>query len=90
MAASKIKKKRGILDEVKALDDVLTKFENDGLDNGKKQFVNGKEVPNLGDIAIFGTLRSIEGLPAHEQAVKSRKSGVIQEWYTRMKIQVAK
>ena len=90
MAASKIKKKRGILDEVKALDDVLTKFENDGLDNGKKQFVSGKEVPNLGDIAIFGTLRSIEGLPAHEQAVKSRKSGVIQEWYTRMKIQVAK
>ena len=90
MAASKIKKKRGILDEVKALDDVLTKFENNGLDGGKKQFVSGKADPNLGDIAIFGTLRSIEGLPAHEQAVKSRKSGVIQEWYSRMKKQVGK
>jgi microsomal prostaglandin-E synthase 2 len=90
MAASKIKKKRGIVDEVKALDEVLTKLETEGLDGGRKLFVSGKADPNLGDIAIFGTLRSIEGLPAHEQAVTSRKSGVIQDWYGRMKEQVAK
>jgi microsomal prostaglandin-E synthase 2 len=90
MAASKIKKKRGIADEVKALEEVMTKLEYDGLDAGKKQFVSGKENPNLGDIAIFGTLRSIQGLPAHEQAVTSRDSTVIQEWYDRMSQQVAK
>ena len=90
MAASKIKKKRGITDEVAALDNVLTVFENDGLDGGKKQFVSGKANPSLGDIAIFGTLRSIEGLPAHDHAVTSRKSAVIRDWYSRMKEQVAK
>ena len=89
MAASKIKKKRGIVDEVKALDEVLTRLETEGLDSGKKLFVSGKADPNLGDIAIFGTLRSIEGLPAHEQAVTSRKSGVIQDWCGRMKEQIA-
>lgn len=37
----------------------------------------------MGDIAIFGTLRAIEGLPAHRDVVEER-GGTIPAWYQRM------
>lgn len=50
-------------------------------------FASGKDEPNMGDVAVFGTLRSVEGLPAHSEAIVER-GGVIPEWYDRMKEQV--
>jgi len=37
----------------------------------------------MGDVAVFGTLRAIEGLPAHKEAVAERL-GPIHGWYERM------
>jgi hypothetical protein len=79
--------KRGITDERQALNDVLTQWEKEGLGDGKLLFASGKDKPNMGDVAVFGTLRSVEGLPAHSEAIVER-GGVIPEWYDRMKEQV--
>lgn len=78
--------KRGITDERQALNDVLTQWEEEGLCQGKP-FASGKDEPNLGDLSVFGTLRAVEGLPAHTEAVEQR-GGALQEWYDRMKKQV--
>lgn len=60
----------------------------EGLHNGNK-YLSGKDEPNLGDIAVYGTLRSIEGLPAHEEAIHNRDSASpLPDWYQRMKVQV--
>ena len=79
--------KRGITDEQQALRDVLAKFETEGLDGGKKEFCSGKTSPDLGDIAVYGTLRSVEGLPVHEEFVVGIGDGntVVGEWYERVK-----
>jgi microsomal prostaglandin-E synthase 2 len=82
-AASKIKTKRGITDEQKALDKVLTEWEGNALDQGKL-FASGTNEPNMGDLAVFGTLRAVEGLPAHSQAVGQR-GVILPAWYDRMK-----
>lgn len=50
-------------------------------------FASGKEEPNMGDLAVFGTLSSVEGLPAHSEAIEQR-GGVLPEWYNRMKEKV--
>jgi microsomal prostaglandin-E synthase 2 len=87
LAASKIKSKRGITDERQALNDVLAQWEEEGL-GSNKTFASGKEEPNLGDLAVFGTLRAVEGLPAHSESVKQHRGGALPEWYDRMKQQV--
>jgi hypothetical protein len=74
--------RRNITDEKQALDEVLSVLETEGL-SGNKKFLSGTDEPHLGDLAVFGTLRSIEGLPAHAQAVQDR-GGVIPEWYAQM------
>jgi len=83
IAASKIKSKRGIVDERDALRICLTKWEKDGLLGGNKEFSSGMNTPNLGDLAIYGTLASVEGLSAHEDFIGNR-GGVIRDWYYRM------
>lgn len=75
--------KRGITDERQALHDALTQLEQDGLGQ-EKLFVSGKDEPNMGDLALFGTLRAVEGLPAHSEAIEQR-GGKLPEWYDRMK-----
>ena len=82
IAASKIKKKRNIDDEQEALRDAIRKWEQEGLDGGKKSFGSGQKQPDLGDITVFGTLRSVEGLPAFDMALAT--SQVVKEWYGRM------
>ena len=77
--------KHNIEDEEKALEDALTKLE-DGLE--WQTYLSKKEKPDLGDLAVFGTLRAIEGLPVHEQLILKR-GGSISTWYQRMKEQVA-
>ena len=82
MAASRIKKKRNIDDESEALREAIQKWEQEGLDGGKKKFGSGQKQPDLGDITVFGTLRSVEGLPAFDMALAT--SQVVKEWYGRM------
>ena len=64
------------------MDDALTVLESaKGL--GNNMFLSGKEEPHLGDIAVFGTLRAIEGLRTHDEAVHNR-GGMIPGWYEKM------
>lgn len=79
--------KRNITDERKALDEVLVRLEK-GLSDGNS-FLSGKDEPNMGDIAVYGVLRSIEGLPAHKQVLEGRDEfSPLPAWYKRMKMQV--
>lgn len=78
--------KRNITDERAALHQALVHLETDGLRN--HDFVSGTSNPNLGDITLFGTLRSIEGLPAHNDVIETR-DGPLRAWYERMSAEVA-
>jgi hypothetical protein len=80
--------KRGITDERKALDDSLAEWEENALSQGKL-FASGTDEPNMGDIAVFGTLRAVEGLPAHTEAMEQRGE-ILPAWYDRMKEHVYK
>ena len=69
-----------ISDERAALDELLEKLEKEGL--GGKTFLSGTDEPNMGDLAVFGALRTTVGLPIHEEAVGKRET--IHDWYNRM------
>lgn len=80
----------------------------DGFDNGGKLFLSidaemnknndsdGEatlQEPGLADIVVFGTLRSIQGLPTHqriltEESSSSDKFTIIRQWYQRMEEKV--
>jgi len=82
-AASKIKKKKGILNEREALHNALSKFENEGL--VQNEFSSGKkDTPDLGDIAMYGVLKSVEGLPLQNEILPNDGS-TINLWYDRMR-----
>mmetsp|Transcript_23587 Transcript_23587/g.35850 ORF Transcript_23587/g.35850 Transcript_23587/m.35850 type:complete len:284 (-) Transcript_23587:183-1034(-) len=83
IAASKIKSKRNITDERVALSDILTKWEEDGLDSGKKAYASGLDKPDLGDVAMFGVMNSVNGLTSHTDVILKR-GGTFGEWYARM------
>jgi hypothetical protein len=80
--------KRNISDERQALNDALTRLEEEGL-KGNATFLSGTDEPHLGDIAVFGTLRSIEGLPTYTEAVQNR-GGPIPAWYEHMTAKLVK
>jgi microsomal prostaglandin-E synthase 2 len=84
MAASQIKKKRGIVDEREALQKALTKFDHEALlpSSGNK-FASQADAPDLGDIVVYGVLRSVEGLPAHDEMVMNHSTS-LKDWYLRM------
>ncbi len=86
-AASKVKSKRNITDEKKALQEALDRFEQEGLENGKLDFCSGLSTPNLGDLAVFGVLYAVNGLNAHTEAIQLR-GGPVKEWYDRMHLSV--
>ncbi|KAL7448900.1 hypothetical protein ACHAWC_001018, partial [Mediolabrus comicus] len=71
-AASKVKSKRNITDEKKALQEALDRFEQEGLENGKLSFCSGLSTPNLGDLAVFGVLYAVNGLNAHTESIQLR------------------
>jgi hypothetical protein len=77
--------KRNITDERQALQEALVKLEAEGLGHGK-QFLSGTDKPNFGDVAVFGVLRSIEGLPAHNEVMGGRAQTDLVDWYRRMKL----
>mmetsp|Transcript_14576 Transcript_14576/g.21510 ORF Transcript_14576/g.21510 Transcript_14576/m.21510 type:complete len:316 (+) Transcript_14576:128-1075(+) len=87
IAASKIKSKRGITDEREALHTALSRFETEGLLGTNNAFSSGLDTPNMGDLAVFGVLKSVEGLPAHDDAIENR-GGAIRDWYHRMQTEV--
>ena len=74
---------RNITDEWLALLNVLTILETEGLGGGNEFLSKGPE-PDLGDLAVYGTLRGLEGLPIHSEIVHNR-GGLLRDWYTRMK-----
>ncbi len=82
---SSLSEKRNITDERAALHQALVQLEQDGLQD--YDFVSGDDKPNLGDITLFGTLRSIEGLPAHKEVIETR-DGPLRAWYERMSAEV--
>jgi len=86
MAASKIKKRRNIIDERKALDEVLVVLEKE-LE--RKSFLSGTTQPDLGDLYVYGTLRAVRGLSVYDSLVKER-GGAILDWCERMESQLAK
>lgn len=76
--------KRNITDAQESLREALRTLEEDGLGKGSKMFVSGESLPNLGDVTLFGTLRSLEGLPVHDR-VLAHGDGSLQAWYGQMK-----
>lgn len=86
-AASKVKSKRNITNEKKALQEALDRFEQEGLENGKLSFCSGLSTPNLGDLAVFGVLYAVNGLNAHIESIQLR-GGPVKEWYERMHLSV--
>ena len=72
--------RRNITSEREALHEALDHFEHEGLGGGSKDYLSGLVEPNMADIAVYGTLSSIRGLEAHDDAI-SKRGGAIQDWY---------
>jgi len=88
-AASKIKSKHNIKNEQKALQTALDIFEKEALEEGQYLFSSQRTVPDMGDLTVYGVLRSVKGLPAHDFALKeSRESNILLDWYMRMEKEV--
>ena len=77
----------GITDERQALDKSLVEIE-DALQS--KSFLSGRDEPGLGDLAVYGALRSIEGLPAHDRIMfhDENTDRPLRLWYDRTKSKV--
>lgn len=84
-AASKIKSKRNITDERMALRDALTKWEDEGLGSRANSFGSKMEAPDMGDVCMYGVLKSVSGLLDEEVL---GRSVVLKDWYLRMEEQV--
>jgi hypothetical protein len=46
-------------------------------------FLSGRTQPHLGDLAVYGTLNAIKGLPIYDRVIVKR-GGPIVEWTKRM------
>lgn len=73
--------KRNIVDERAALKDALMKWQEEGLKGG--EYASGVSIPDMSDLVVFGTLRSVEGLPTHEEFVLAGDEP-LKDWYERM------
>jgi hypothetical protein len=80
--------KRGITDERAALQEALMTWQTDGLASGSQKFASGSADPNLSDLAVYGTLRSVEGLPAFRRIMEDPDNVALAEWYLRVKDRV--
>ena len=70
-----------IADEQQALEDVLQEIEKS---LGSKDFLSGRSEPGLGDLSVYGALRAVEGLPAHDRILMN-VDRPLREWYERTK-----
>lgn len=73
-----------VTDEREALEEVLQEIEK-ALES--KNFLSGRSEPSLGDLSVYGALRSIEGLPAHNRILVD-VDRPLRDWYQRMKSKV--
>eukprot|EP00527_Entomoneis_sp_CCMP2396_P000161 CAMPEP_0198153962 /NCGR_PEP_ID=MMETSP1443-20131203/66539_1 /TAXON_ID=186043 /ORGANISM="Entomoneis sp., Strain CCMP2396" /LENGTH=311 /DNA_ID=CAMNT_0043820497 /DNA_START=89 /DNA_END=1021 /DNA_ORIENTATION=+ len=77
LAASRVKKKHNIVNEREALEKVLQKPVKE-LENGSQhqasnhQFLSGGSEPHLGDLAVFGALRGIQGTDVQASILKAQ------------------
>jgi hypothetical protein len=74
-----------ITDEQAALEAVLVDLE--ARLGPSQSFLSGGSEPYLGDLIVYGTLRSIEGLPAHDRIFEQDRP--LTEWYQRTQSKVA-
>lgn len=73
----------GVTDEEEALDKELRTIE-EALQ--ARDFLSGRDEPHLGDLAVFGALRSVEGLPAHDRILGNNTTDrPLRKWYDRIK-----
>jgi microsomal prostaglandin-E synthase 2 len=93
-AAGKIKKKYGLDDVRVALDEALVELES-GLKESaassslsKTRFLNHSESPHLGDLAVFGVLKGLEGLPILEDILQDDRYPTIRDWFSAMNGQI--
>lgn len=63
-------------------------WQTDGLASGSQKFASGSADPNLSDLAVYGTLRSVEGLPAFRRIMEDPDNVALAEWYLRVKDRV--
>jgi len=85
-ARKKIKKKYGIEDERDALSTALDAWVKEAC-NSDHPF-HGGDAPNVADIAVFGCIRSIEGLRTFDMVMEH--DGAIRAWYSRVAVEVGK
>ena len=78
MAHGKIKQKYAIDDEREAL---LARLDVWTAELGDRAF-RGGDRPDLGDVAVFGVLGAVAGLPAREDVVAARPA--VGAWLERM------
>ncbi|MAJ97114.1 MAG: hypothetical protein CMI56_00680 [Parcubacteria group bacterium] len=87
LASGKLKKKYGIKDEREALYSAVDHWTSDALENGKKSFAGGDK-PHLGDVAVFGVLRSLQGLSIHKELLFEGSRPCLEKWYFDMEKEV--
>jgi len=82
-----MKEKRGITNEREALHTCLKTFETDGLliNNHNTTFSSGLDVPDIGDIVMYGVLRSVEkSLSQSNKDEIFREGSALKVWYETM------
>ncbi len=78
-AASKIKEKYKIDDVEVALDETLVELESE-LSKSASGFLGPSKIPHLGDLAVFGVLKGLEGLPLWNTIFDGGFPN-LQQWY---------
>jgi hypothetical protein len=61
----------------------LAQWEEEGLKGGKNMFGSGLNTPDMGDLCVYGVLKSVSGLKVHDEMILE-KNGALLEWYLRM------
>jgi len=72
--------KHNITDASAALQESLDAVQED-LKQGKT-FLSGQDQPHLGDLNVFGVLRSLQGLPIHDEIMTANPR--LEEWYNQV------
>lgn len=75
-----------IANEQEALEEALKEIEEALRSH---DFLSQRSEPHLGDLAIYGALRAIEGLPAHERILGHESPDrPLKDWYARTRNKV--
>ena len=85
--------KRNITDERLALKEALANWGADGLDNGNKMYGSGSSLPDMGDLAMYGVMNSVNGSRTHDEMILGKGNDsdadeVVLDWYLRMQEQM--